>query len=278
MSIKSFQQELYQQHSLDKREINLILCHVLGINTAGLFIYEKPISETIKKSIKELIQDRTNGKPLAYITGQKHFWTLDLKVNQHTLIPRPETELIVELILKWTDDNYSGSLLDLGTGSGAIALSIAKHRPKSTIIAVDFSAECVEIAQFNQQKNAIKNVSIQQSDWFSQLDNKKFDYVLSNPPYIAEGDPHLSALKYEPIYALTAKRKGYADLEHIINKSKMHLNPHGILVLEHGYNQSETVQKLLYENNYSEIKTHQDYANIPRITTAQLQNIAIDKE
>jgi release factor glutamine methyltransferase len=278
MSIKTFQQELYQQHSLDKREINLILCHVLEINTAALFIYEKSIPEAAKNTINKLIQERTDGKPLAYITGHKHFWTLDLKVNEHTLIPRPETELIVELILKWTDDNYSGDLLDLGTGSGAIALSIAKHRPKSTIIAVDFSAECVEIAQLNQQDNAIKNVKIWQSDWFSQLDNKKFDYVVSNPPYIAENDPHLSALKYEPINALTAKRKGFADLEHIIKKSKEHLNTSGRIVLEHGYNQSKTVQKLLCENNYTEIETHQDLSNIPRITTAQLQNIAIDKE
>jgi release factor glutamine methyltransferase len=278
MSIKAFQQELYQQHTLDNHEINLILCHVLEINTAGLFIYEKPIPSSVKKTIKQLIEERIDGKPLAYITGHKHFWTLDLKVNEHTLIPRPETELIVELILNWTDDNYSGSLLDLGTGSGAIALSLAKHRPKSNIIAVDFSPECVKTAQLNQEKNAIKNVKIWQSDWFSQLENKKFDYIVSNPPYIAENDPHLLALKYEPITALTAKDRGYADLEHIIKNSTTHLNQGGIILLEHGYDQSQKVQELLLQNNYSAIKTHKDLSDIPRITTAQLQNIAINKE
>jgi release factor glutamine methyltransferase len=278
MSFTSFQQELYQQYPLDNREINLILCFVLKINTAGLFIYEKHISKDTKKIINQLIQDRTNGKPLAYITGSKQFWTLDLKVNQHTLIPRPETELIVELILKWTDNKYSGNLLDLGTGTGAIALSIAKHRPLSQVTAIDFSEECVKVAQYNKQNNAVINVEILKSDWFSHIGNKKFNYILSNPPYIEENDPHLAELSYEPISALTAKNKGYADLEHIIKTSKKHLKPNGKIVLEHGYNQSKTVQELLLENNYSKIETHKDLSEIPRITSAQLQNIAIDKE
>jgi release factor glutamine methyltransferase len=276
MPFTSFQQELHQHYSLDKREINLILCYVLQINTAGLFIYEKPISKDVKKNITRLIEDRINGKPLAYITGRKQFWTLDLKVNQHTLIPRPETELIVELILKWTNDNYSGRLLDLGTGTGAIALSIAKHRPESHVTAVDFSDECVRIALINQRSNNVENVEILQSDWFSHLQNQKYDYVVSNPPYIAENDRHLTELSYEPISALTSKNMGYADLEHIIKTSIKHLNPNGVLVLEHGYNQSKTVQELLVKNNYSKIKTYKDLSEIPRITSAQLQNIAID--
>ena len=277
MPDRLFIKDLYHRFVIDKREIDLILCHVLNVNTAGLYIYENEIPEASKQKITQLIKERVNGKPLAYIIGYKEFWNLNLKVNRHTLIPRPETELIVELILKWTDKNYSGQILDLGTGTGAIALSIANERPESNITAVDFSNECVKVAQYNQKKYSLDNVKIFQSDWLSKINNQ-FDYILSNPPYVAENDPHLANLGYEPITALTAKNEGYADIEHIIKESKDYLNNNGTILLEHGYNQSQTVQKMLLKNNYCKIQTHNDLADIPRITTAQFQNIAIDKK
>ncbi|MBL4661898.1 MAG: peptide chain release factor N(5)-glutamine methyltransferase [Alcanivoracaceae bacterium] len=267
---ENFIKGLYQNHNLAKREIDLILCHVLNINTAALFIFNQQIPEKPRQDILHLLQQRQDGKPLAYITGKKAFWTLDLKVNQHTLIPRPETEQIVELILQWTRKDFSGKLLDLGTGTGAIALSIAQERPQAHITAIDFSQECVKIALHNQQKHALHNVKIFQSDWFQRIENDKFDFIVSNPPYIAENDQHMHELKYEPVSALTAKNNGLADLLHIIQQAPTHLHKNGFILLEHGYDQHMQVQKHLAENNYTKIKTHKDLAGIPRITSAQL--------
>ena len=267
---KEFIKDLYQNSSLEKREIDLILCYVLNINTAALFIFNQQIPAEQQQNILHLLQQRHHGKPLAYITGKKAFWTLDLKVNQHTLIPRPETEQIVELVLQWANTDFSGKLLDLGTGTGAIALSIAQERPEAQITAIDFSQECVEIAKHNQQKHALNNVTVFQSDWFKQVGNDKFDFIVSNPPYIAENDQHMHELKYEPASALTAKNNGLADLLHIIQQAPTYLHKNGFILLEHGYDQHRQVQKYLAENNYRNIKTHKDLAGIPRITSAQL--------
>ena len=160
--------------------------------------------------------------------------------------------------------------MDLGTGTGAIALSIAQERPQAQITAIDFSQECVKIAQYNQQKYALHNVQIFQSDWFEQVESNKFDFIISNPPYIAENDQHMDKLKYEPASALTAKNNGLADLLHIIQQAPTYLHTNGFILLEHGYNQHIQVQKYLSENHYKNIKTHKDLAGIPRITSAQL--------
>ena len=208
--------------------------------------------------------------PLAYITGKKGFWTLDLIVNKHTLIPRPETEQMVELILKWTDKNFSGSILDLGTGTGAIALSIAKERSKAHVTAVDFSKECIEIAEANRNRYHLNNVKIFQSNWLSAFTTEdEFDFILSNPPYVAEKDPHLQDLSFEPITALTAKNNGLADLQTIINQAKKHLKPEAKLILEHGYNQQGMVHNMFQQNEYNNIKNYKDLSDNPRITVAQ---------
>ena len=259
----------YQNINLDKREIDLILCHVLKINTAGLFIFDKTITSTQNNKIIELCEKRMDGFPFAYITGYKSFWTLDLKVNEHTLVPRPETEMLVELVLQQTQTNYNGNILDLGTGTGAIALSIATERPKANIKAIDFSQECIKVAEYNKQKYLIRNVTIFQSSWFENITNEKFDIILSNPPYIDEEDEHLLDLKYEPDSALTAKNNGLSDLIHIIEESKHYLDKNGILMLEHGFDQHQIIQQHLIKNCYKNVKTHKDLAGIPRITTAE---------
>lgn len=263
---------LYDQFELEKREIDLVLCHALEINTAGLFIYRKEIDKKTQHHIIKMLKKRSEGVPLAYLTGVKEFWTLELEVNQHTLIPRPETELIIELLLKWTTESFTGKLLDLGTGTGAIALSFAMHRTQSKVSAVDYSQACVDTAQKNQQKYQLNNVNIKHSHWFSAITEKSFDYIVSNPPYIDEDDPHLTSLKHEPISALTAKNKGLADLFHIIEQSKHHLKNNGCIMLEHGYDQYEAVQKHLKEHGYLNIVSHKDLAGINRITTAQYKN------
>lgn len=270
MSEHNFIQQQHQTFKLDKREIDLILCHFLKVNTAELMIYNQPIPHLLEQSITKALLKREEGMPLAYITGHKGFWTLNLRVNQHTLIPRPETELMIELILKWTDESFSGSILDLGTGTGAIALSIAKERPKAKIVATDFSEECIKVAESNRCQYHLNNVKIFQSNWFTEFkSNDKFDFILSNPPYVAENDAHLSELSYEPITALTAKNDGFADLETIISQARDHLKPAAQLLLEHGYNQQRTVHKLLQQDSYTNIRTYNDLSNIPRITAAQ---------
>ncbi|MCF6318691.1 MAG: peptide chain release factor N(5)-glutamine methyltransferase [Proteobacteria bacterium] len=278
MKAQTFFQSLYQQFNCDlncdKREVDLIICHVLNLNTAGLFVCEKELSLKEKQQITKLLKQRIQGKPLAYITGIKPFWNLDFKVNKHTLIPRPETELIVELFLKWTDEDYTGKILDLGTGSGAIALSIANERPNCQVTATDLSPECIQIAKYNQQKHKITNADIFQSDWFNQITATKFDYVISNPPYIAEGDIHLDNLSYEPISALTALDNGCKDLKTIIENARNYLTVGGKLMLEHGYDQHDQVQVLLRKNGYTDIFTHNDLAGIPRITSARHINFA----
>jgi release factor glutamine methyltransferase len=268
MPLRSFIQKLQKQYQLDKREIEIVICHVLNTNTAGLFIYEKELKQHQLNKIHQLLEKRKLGIPFAYLTGVKDFWSLTLKVNEHTLIPRPETELIIEYILDKTKPDFDGSILDLGTGTGAIALSLALERPKAKIIAVDRCIKCVETALINRENHHLSNVEIFQSDWFENLKGYTFDFILSNPPYIAKDDKHLSDLKFEPLTALVADNNGYSDLEHIINYAKNYMMKTAELVLEHGHNQSEVVQQKLLANCYLNVKSHPDLAGIQRITTA----------
>jgi len=269
----------YQNSQLDKREIDLILCHVLEISTAQLMIYDKEITQDQKKQIDTFLKQRQAGKPYAYIVGRQAFWTLDLIVNKHTLIPRPETELIVELVLSMTDKEYKGKILDLGTGTGAIALSIASERKKAKITAIDFSQKCIQTALENREKYNISNVSIEQSNWFDRLSKENtFNFIVSNPPYIDEDDEHLKELSYEPLSALTAKKKGYSDIYKIIEHAKDYMEDNAWIILEHGYNQHKKIQSFLHDNCYKNIKTVKDLAEIPRITIAQWQNLAIIKQ
>ena len=268
MPLRSLIQNLKKQYQLDKREIEIVICHVLNTNTAGLFVYEKELNQLQLKQIHQLLEKRQQGIPFAYLTGVKDFWSLTLKVNEHTLIPRPETELIIEYILDNTTAGFDGSILDLGTGTGAIALSLALERPKARVTAIDKSTKCVETARENKEKYQLNNVEIFQSNWFEKLEGYTFDFIVSNPPYIAQDDKHLSDLKFEPLSALVADDNGYSDLEHIIKQAKNHMNKNTELILEHGYNQFEVVQQKLLANCYLNVKSHPDLAGIQRITTA----------
>ncbi len=269
----------YKNYQLPKREIDLIVCHVLEISTAQLMIFDSEISQKDDKTIQKYLKQRQAGKPFAYIVGSKPFWTLDLIVNNHTLIPRPETELLVETVLAKTQADFNGTILDLGTGTGAIALSIASERPNAKITAIDFSQECVDVAIKNKLKQDINNVEIFASNWFEEFQAQQFfDFIVANPPYIQEHDKHLEQLSYEPITALTAKQNGLADIYYIIKQAKKHLKHNAWLMLEHGYNQQHEIQQFLRKNCYKNIKTLEDLAQIPRITIAQWQNLAISTQ
>ncbi len=248
-------------------DCHLLLAHLVQQNTAWLIAHEDfQLSSNQLAQLNKQRQQLISGKPLAYITGQQVFWDLSLSVNQNTLIPRPDTELIIETALELKQPFHQ--ILDLGTGSGALALVLAREFPDSYVTATDLSTEALEVAQQNAARYQINNIIFIHSDWFSNVNEQNFDLIVSNPPYIEVDDPHLSKLRYEPTTALIASDKGLADLAAIISQSRKHLVSEGILMVEHGYNQHGQVQQLFKQNGYSEIRSHKDLAGIPRITMA----------
>lgn len=257
-----------------------------------LYIIDKPAlflitDESYSLTDSELIQFNAGvtkmqqGTPLAYLTGQQEFWSLAFKVNEHTLIPRPDTEVLVEQVLSWIKSYHSTGqkkrLLDLGTGSGCIAISLA-HELKSAkwqLVAVDLSSEALKVAQYNATANKVDNIAFVQSSWYEQLSHDeadKFDVIVSNPPYIDETDEHLNHLKAEPISALSAANKGLADLEHIIKQAPKYLRVGGLLAIEHGYDQGSSVRQLFIDDKFENVRTLQDFGGNDRVTLGQLVN------
>jgi release factor glutamine methyltransferase len=216
----------------------------------------------------ELIRRRQAGEPVAYMTGRKEFWDLKLKINHDVLIPRPDTELLVETALAKLPEDESIRVADLGTGSGAIALALASGRDNWQLIATDQSARALDLAQENAKNLDIKNISFFQGSWLAPLSGQTFDAILSNPPYIEKNDPHLQRgdVRFEPVHALISEENGLADIHHIISNSPSFLTPSGWLMLEHGYQQGEQVRQLFAAFSYSEIETLRDLAGHERIT------------
>ncbi|PLT22839.1 peptide chain release factor N(5)-glutamine methyltransferase [Psychrobacter sp. MES7-P7E] len=220
------------------------------------------------------------GIPLAYLTGQQEFWSLNFRVNEHTLIPRPDTEVLVEQVLNWINAQpiqlSNKRLLDLGTGSGCIAISLAHELKKANwqVVAVDLSSEALKVAQHNAVSNSVANVEFVQSSWYQTLptnDERQFDIIVSNPPYIDETDEHLAGLTAEPISALSAPNQGLADIEHIVQQATMYLRTGGLLTIEHGYDQGDAVRKLFLDNGFESVHTVKDYGGNDRVTLGQVQ-------
>ena len=255
-----------------KLEAQLLLERTLNVNHAWLIAHaEDEVNLKDQTQFQALIQRRMTGEPIAYILGERAFYGLNLKVTPNTLIPRSDTETLVDAALTLIPNKVSMKLLDLGTGSGAIALAIAKHRPLSKIMAVDASNEALTVAQENALNLRISNVQFLMSNWFANLQNQTYDVIVSNPPYIEESDLHLNQgdLRFEPISALTSGKDGLNDIRHIISHAKTHLNPSGWLLIEHGYNQSNQVADLMHHAEFNSIKHINDLAGIERITMAQ---------
>lgn len=270
-NIKTLLEEVTAQlASLSKTprlDAELLLAHVLKKNRTYLFSHpEKILSYDEYEDWQCLMAQRCLQVPVAYLTGEKSFWNLDLAVNEYTLIPRPETELLIEIILEKFGHNKNIELLDLGTGSGAIALAIAKEKPHWKISAVDFSANALKVAKTNAERNNIHNVEFFQSDWFSQIKNK-FDIIASNPPYLDEHDPHLltEEIRHEPRTALVANKKGLADIETIADQARFYLKSGGALLIEHGCTQGEMVRQLFLKSSYLSVKTLTDLAGLERV-------------
>ncbi len=254
-------------------EAQLLLQHVFNVNRAWLIAHENDALEAnIHAEFEALINRRLNGEPIAYILGSREFYGLNLKVTADTLIPRPDTETLVEAALAKISPQEKSQILDLGTGTGAIALAIAKYRPLAQVTAVDASESALKTAQENAQNLQIANVQFILSNWFDALKNQRFDVIVSNPPYIEANDAHLKQgdLRFEPISALASGMDGLDDIRAIIAQAPQHLNPRGWLLLEHGYNQANKVADLLKLAGFSETDHVKDLAGINRVTLGQL--------
>jgi release factor glutamine methyltransferase len=256
-----------------KLEAQLLLQYALNVNRAWLIAHENDALEAnIHAVFEALLNCRLNGEPIAYILGAREFYGLNLKVTPDTLIPRPDTETLVEEALEKVLQNDNLKILDLGTGTGAIALAIAKHRLLAQVTAVDASENALKIAQENAQNLQIANVRFMLSNWFDALKNQRFDLIVSNPPYIEANDIHLTQgdLRFEPLIALASGQDGLDDIRKIIQTAPQYLNPHGWLMLEHGYNQAESVATLLKQAGFTEISHAQDLAGIARVTSGMM--------
>lgn len=250
-------------------EAQLLLQHVLNVNRSWLIAHESDALEgNIHAVFEALLKRRLNGEPIAYILGVREFYGLKLKVTPDTLIPRPDTETLVDAALAKIPQNQTCKILDLGTGTGAIALAIAHNRPNTFVSAVDTSEKALIVANENAKNLQINNVVFTKSDWFRALNGQRFDVIVSNPPYIEQNDAHLTQgdLRYEPVSALVSGAGGLDDIKQIIANAPHHLNPHGTLMLEHGYNQAESVAMLLRDAGFKGIETVKDLGGNNRVT------------
>lgn len=275
--LREAQQLLAQTLGLDKPvarlEARMLLQHLLGVEHAWLLAHETNTLDYPKlNQFQQQLQRRLDGEPIAHILGYREFYGLNLKVTPDTLIPRPDTEILVEAAVHSIPKSLPYQVLDLGTGTGAIALAIASQRPHATVTAVDNSISALDVAQQNARQLGINNVNFMQSDWFSKLEEQKFDIIISNPPYIAVSDPHLQQgdLRFEPSIALASGTDGLDDIRKIVNQAQMHLTKHGSLHLEHGYDQAAQVFALMNNGGFTTIEQHKDLAGIIRVTSGYL--------
>ncbi len=262
-------QKLEVSNQEAKFETQLLLQHVLNVNRAWIISHENDSLQTnIHAVFEALLNLRLDGEPMAYILGSREFYGLNLMVTPDTLIPRPDTETLVEAALAKILEDTNPSILDLGTGTGAIALAIAKNRPKACVIAVDASNSALEVAKKNAQNLSINNIEFVLSNWFENLTNQRFDIIVSNPPYIEQNDVHLSQgdLRFEPISALASGTDGLDDIRQIINDCLIYLNTQGWLILEHGYNQASQVADLMADEGLTNIETIKDLSGNSRVT------------
>jgi release factor glutamine methyltransferase len=238
---------------------------VLGKPRSYIYAHpENKLTPEQEQQYNTLLQRYNAGEPMAYILGKKEFWSLELDVNPNVLIPRPETELLVELALEYEGDDLH--IVDLGTGSGAIALAIASERPTWNITATDNNPNALNVAQKNAQKFNLNNIKFIHSNWCDSLPDNTFDIIISNPPYVAADDPYFEPNNYEPKTALIAANNGLHDIKKIIIQSKTKLKPNGILMLEHGFQQGKMVRQLLRDCGYDNVATYNDLAGLERVT------------
>jgi release factor glutamine methyltransferase len=263
---------LDRRSSSPRLDAELLLEYVTGLPRASFRAFpERTLPTAAGWSFQQLVKRRMQGEPIAYICGQQEFWSLMFEVTPDVLIPRPETEVLVERALEHLPADRAATVLDLGTGSGAIALSIAHERPSAHVIAVDISARALDVAARNAARLNVGHVKFLQGSWFDPLGTERFDIIVSNPPYIAENDPDLQpqVRKHEPTPALISGATGLEALERIIEGAPQYLNANGWLILEHGWKQGPAVRNLLVRNGFTHVRSHPDLSGHERVTEGQ---------
>ena len=269
------QEQLASCSDSAKLDAQILLCFVLDKERSYLLTWpEKEVTPKAKQDYLALLKRRVIGEPIAYIVGVQEFWSLPFWVSPATLIPRPDTEVLVELVLEQFGDLDTLHCLDLGTGTGAIALSLASEQPNWQIDAIDYSLDAVKLAQKNAQHLQLTHVNILQSDWFSALNERKFDVIVSNPPYIDALDENLSQgdVRFEPESALVADEQGLGDIKYIAKQALKYLNRQGSIFFEHGFEQGESVRNILTTFGYDNAQTVRDYNGHERITWARIHD------
>jgi release factor glutamine methyltransferase len=270
LSIAAALRQATQTVGLAALEAQVLLAHVLQRPRSHLYAWpEQPLTADQQAQFLALLARRARGEPVAYLTGHREFWSLPLKVTPDTLIPRPETELLVECALELLGAGEGACVADLGTGSGAIAAAIASECPLARLIATDLSAAALAVAADNFQALGLTQIELRQGSWFAALHNEeRCDLILSNPPYVAEGDPHLlrDGLPWEPATALSSGADGLDDIRRLIHAAPPYLQPEGWLIIEHGLDQAAAVRRLFEQAGYRETTTQQDLASRDRLT------------
>lgn len=253
-------------------EAEVLLAHALGRSRSWLYAHaDDPLEAAAEQRFAALLAQRLRGEPVAHVVGHREFWSLTLSVNVDTLIPRPETERLVELALERLPPGQARTVLDLGTGSGAIALAIASERPHARVTAVDASAGALALAQKNAARLGLGRVRFLGGDWYSPVADERFDLIVSNPPYIAEDDPHLEQgdLRFEPRTALASGADGLDDMRRIVEAATGHLQPEGWLLVEHGWSQGDAVRALFTAAGLVAVATATDLEARERVTLGQ---------
>jgi release factor glutamine methyltransferase len=270
--LRAAQQLLQTSSDSPRLDVEILLAHTLKQSRTYLRTWpQQLITAEQAAHFHDLLSRRANGEPIAYLTGQRDFWDMTLAVSPDTLIPRPETERLVELALEKIPADASWHIADLGTGSGAIALAIARERPHCHLLATDLSVAALDIAHHNAQRLGVRNIRFSSGHWFAPLAGEQFQLIVSNPPYIHPDDPHLRQgdLRFEPPSALQSGADGLADIRIICDQARQHLQPPGWLLLEHGYDQGPAVQELLSTLGYTQVSVYEDLAHNERVSAGK---------
>jgi len=266
--MKTVAETLLQAHALglDRLDAQLLLGHVLSRSRSWLLAHDdEHIDDAQQSQLNDLLARRANGEPLAYLVGEKEFHGLSLQVSPAVLVPRPDTETLVDWALELLPNFDTGSVLDMGTGSGAIALALKHRWPQAQVTATDASPAALAVAQDNATRLQL-DIRFQLGNWWHGVEMRQFDLIVSNPPYIAEDDPHLAALQHEPQIALTPGGDGLDALRHIVAGTPQHLRQGGWLLLEHGHDQAAVVTALLCDRGLEQVTTRHDLAGLARCT------------
>ena len=265
---------LHSYSDSPRLDAELLLGKILGLPRSGLIAHgAEPIAADKERAYGRLIERRLQGTPVAYLTGTREFWSLPLRVTAAVLVPRPETELVVELALQFVPKHPAGafpapaaSILDLGTGSGAIALAIASERPHARVTGVDVSPAALDIAIQNSRDLGLSHIDWRLGSWFTPVAGERFHLIVANPPYICAADPALEKLSAEPALALCDGPTGLESLSAIVGGAAAHLHEHGRLILEHGCDQAPDVARLMARHGFTDIRSHLDFSGKPRVT------------